>query len=44
MLFIIILLIRLKTFNVMFEKLFLLVKNNAGTAVIDNPVIAGKIS
>lgn len=26
----------------MFEKLFLLVKNNAGTAVIDNPVIAAK--
>lgn len=26
----------------MFEKLFMLVKNNAGTAVIDNPVIAAK--
>ena len=26
----------------MFEKLFLLVKNNAGTAVINNPVIAAK--
>lgn len=26
----------------MFEKLFLLVKNNAGRAVIDNPVIAAK--
>jgi hypothetical protein len=26
----------------MFEKLFLLVKNNAGKAVIDNPVIAAK--
>jgi hypothetical protein len=26
----------------MFEKLFLLVKNNAGTAVINNPLIASK--
>ncbi|MGY3213281.1 hypothetical protein [Mucilaginibacter sp. HD30] len=26
----------------MFEKLFLLVKNNAGTAVIDNPLIPAK--
>ncbi|MEO7213434.1 hypothetical protein [Mucilaginibacter sp.] len=26
----------------MFEKLYLLVKNNAGTAVIDNPLIAPK--
>jgi hypothetical protein len=26
----------------MFEKLFLLVKNNAGTAVIDNPVVPEK--
>jgi len=26
----------------MFEKLFMLVKNNAGRAVIDNPVIAAK--
>jgi hypothetical protein len=26
----------------MFEKLFLLVKNNAGTAVIGNPEIADK--
>lgn len=26
----------------MFEKLFMLVKNNAGTAVINNPVIAAK--
>ena len=26
----------------MFEKLFMLVKNNAGKAVIDNPVIAAK--
>ncbi|MDB4901998.1 MAG: hypothetical protein JWQ63_1279, partial [Mucilaginibacter sp.] len=26
----------------MFEKLFLLVKNNAGTAVIDNPAIPVK--
>ncbi len=26
----------------MFEKLFMLVKNNAGTAVIDNPEIPAK--
>jgi hypothetical protein len=26
----------------MFEKLFLLVKNNAGTAVVNNPVVPAK--
>jgi hypothetical protein len=39
--FFIILLICLKT-NGMFEKLFMLVKNNAGMAVIDNPAIPVK--
>src|ERR1700754_1732929 len=31
-----------KNKKVMFEKLFLLVKNNAGTAVVNNPVIPAK--